>query len=112
LRFLHANQAAIQQKTLGAMLDELPKLAQIHDFIDRDDTLFPTTTDIWVLRKYLGLSAIHLMENEKEGFAYAGYQFRCTWDQEHGLGIMTHMDRIIEISEADSSFAWVHDPEK
>jgi hypothetical protein len=52
------------------------------------------------------------MENEKDGFAYAGYQFRCTWDQEHGLGIMTHRDRIIEIGGSDSSFAWVRDPEK
>jgi hypothetical protein len=48
------------------------------------------------------------MNVSKDGFAYVGYEFGCTWDDEHGLGFMTHKDRIIDFGGADTSFlTWV-----
>ena len=48
------------------------------------------------------------MNVEKDGIAYVGYEFGCIWDDEHGLGVMTHKTRIIDFGGADSSFlTWI-----
>lgn len=48
------------------------------------------------------------MSRCKDGYAYVGYEFGCTWDEEHGLGFMTYKDRIVDFGGADSAFlTWV-----
>lgn len=40
--------------------------------------------------------------------AYVGYEFRCTWDEEHGMGVMTHKNRVVAIGGADVSILeWI-----
>lgn len=68
----------------------------------------PDVENITQFKSLIGLSAVHLLHISKEGTAYVGYEFGCTWDDEHGLGVMTHKDRIIEIGGADTSFlTWI-----
>jgi hypothetical protein len=56
----------------------------------------------------IGLSSVHVLSVAKDGIAYIGFEFGCTWDGEHGLGVMTHRDRVIEVGGADTSFlAWI-----
>lgn len=54
----------------------------------------------------IDLRQIHIHPWEKSGIAYVGLQFGCTWDVEHGLGVMMHNDRVVDIGGADVSFAW------
>ena len=59
-------------------------------------------------RRLIGLSSIHLMNVHRDGKAYVGYEFGCSWDEEHGLGVMMHGDRVVEVGHADKSFlTWV-----
>jgi hypothetical protein len=77
---------------------------------DQDDAkeIMPDIENVDDFKKLIGLSQIHLMNVSKDGFAYVGYEFGCTWDDEHGLGFMTHKDRIIDFGGADTSFlTWV-----
>ncbi len=40
-------------------------------------------------------------------------RFGCTWDSEHGLGVMTHKNRIIEIGDASTAFlTWIADKDR
>jgi hypothetical protein len=112
LVYLIENQEEMQAKIITALITEFPKIAKNCDYLDSKDNELPIVTELVQLKKLIGLSTIHINDKEKDGIAYVGYQFRCVWDGEHGLGIMTHRDRIIEIGGADSSFAWVNDPEK
>jgi len=32
---------------------------------------------------------------------YVGFSFRCAWDREHGLGVMMHGLRVVEVGGAD-----------
>ena len=69
----------------------MPEVHQTHDF-----------------RRLIGLSSIHLMNVHRDGMAYVGYEFGCSWDEEHGLGVMMHGDRVVEVGHADKSFlTWV-----
>ncbi len=61
------------------------------------------------LHKLIDLVHVHVHPWTKSGIAYVGLQFRCRWDQEHGLGLMMHRNRVVEIGGADVSFAWAPD---
>ncbi len=37
-----------------------------------------------------------------------GYEFGCRWDDEHGLGAMTHAGRVVEVGGADTAILeWI-----
>lgn len=56
----------------------------------------------------LGISHLHVMAAEKDGYAYIGFELGCTWDEEYGAGVMMHKGRVIEIGLAATSFdSWV-----
>ena len=38
--------------------------------------------------------------------AKIGFQFSCSWDMEHGLGVMTRKGKVINIGEADVAFGY------
>jgi hypothetical protein len=39
---------------------------------------------------------------------YIGYELGCTWDEEHGLGVMMHGTRLVAIGQADAALhLWV-----
>ena len=47
--------------------------------------------------------------------AYIGFELGCVWDEEHGLGVMTHRDRVVDVGGADTAFTeWIaeNDAEK
>ena len=52
----------------------------------------------------LSLSTFYVTSVYKDDTPYIGFLFSCSWDSEHGLGIMTHKDKIIEIDGADIAF--------
>ena len=59
-------------------------------------------------RRLVGLSYVHVLEESLEGIAYIGFECGCTWDSEHGLGFMTHGERVVELGGADTAFLeWI-----
>jgi hypothetical protein len=54
------------------------------------------------------LDTILIQHVVREGIAYVGFQFRCDWEREHGLGVMMHRDRIVRLGgAADAFLAWI-----
>ena len=53
---------------------------------------------------YIDARSFEFANIAKDGIAYVGLEFGCEWDSEHGMGVMLHRDRILELSQADSSF--------
>lgn len=75
---------------------------------DEAKEFMPNVDNIAQFKNLIELSQIHIMEVSKNNIAYVGYEFGCSWDHEHGLGFMTHKDRIIDFGSADISFlTWV-----
>jgi hypothetical protein len=67
--------------------------------------LMPEVRDPGQLRELIHLQAMHIHPEAREGVAYLGLQFSCTWDQEHGCGGLTHLDRVVVVGEAEYGFA-------
>ncbi len=102
-----------QQKPLmlNAVLEAYPDFRrqyfEDYDIEENEDDL-PTITSIDALKKVIALEEIYLHQISKDGVPYVGYQFSCSWDDEHGLGILMHDNRVVEIGGADSAFTlWI-----
>ena len=66
-----------------------------------EERLFPELTDRDGLKRLIrfeGLSLSHVPGCDQ---AVLGFCFHCTWDAEHGLGVLVHQGEILEIGEND-----------
>ncbi len=62
------------------------------------------------LKSLVGLSTVRIFGAAKGDTAYIGFGFGCTWDDEHGLGAMTHAERVVEVGGADTAILeWIAD---
>lgn len=107
--YLITHSEQIQHSILTRLLTEYKNLQTEYGY-DEDEAkeFMPDVDNIEQFKKIIGLSQIHLMEVSKDNIAYVGYEFGCSWDEEHGIGFMTHKDRIIDFGCADQSFmTWV-----
>ena len=60
------------------------------------------------MRALIGLSSINVHQVQKDGVPYVGFEFGCTWDEEHGLGVLMHGTRTVEIGGADTAITlWI-----
>jgi hypothetical protein len=98
--YLLANQNAVRDTLVAAIVEEYPLL--------RDNVLaggivdeveMPELTSPDDLKARVGLAVVHVLQTAKDGVAYTGFEFGCTWDDEHGLGVMMHRNRVIEFPE-------------
>jgi hypothetical protein len=59
-------------------------------------------------RSLIGLHSLNVHQLEHGGLPYVGFEFGCTWDGEHGLGILMHGTRVVEIGGADTAILlWI-----
>lgn len=106
--YLLQNQTRIQESMLDALFIEYPKLKEQYNHDDDEKELMPDVKNIKSFTGLIELSSVYILNVSKEGVPYIGFSFWCTWDDEHGLGIMTHKDRIVEIGGSDTAFlTWI-----
>jgi hypothetical protein len=90
-RHLVRNDRAMQRRVLDAIVAE-----------------YPTPTSGYALVDRVELDAVYIQSIHVGGLAYVGYGLRCGWDTEHGLGVLTHGDRVVEVGGADTAFlGWI-----
>jgi hypothetical protein len=98
LRYLLEHEAAIRDALVAAIFEEYPVSRERllrQAFVDESE--MPALERPEELKSHIGLSTVHVLPVVKHDAAYIGFEFGCTWDDEHGLGIMTHQDRIVEL---------------
>ena len=102
IKFLVDNSDSVRNALLVGLLNELPSLKEIYD------DLIPDINNIEDFKNFIGLANLHVMTSDKDDFAYIGFELGCNWDDEHGVGIMMHKDRVVAIGQAETSFnSWV-----
>lgn len=102
IRFLVDNSETVINALLVGLLNELPSLKEIYE------DLIPDIDNIEDFKNFIGLANLHIMNSDKDDFAYIGFELGCNWDDEHGVGIMMHKDRVVAIGQAETSFdSWV-----
>jgi hypothetical protein len=56
----------------------------------------------------IDLRSVHFHRAVNGDAPYVGFSFGCRWDEEHGLGVMMHGTRVVEVGGADTAMLeWI-----
>lgn len=109
VRWVIDHEASISNALLSSLLKEYPSLQEQYGYSGEEKTrLMPDIKSVEEFRDLIGLHAINIHQVEKDGIPYVGFEFGCTWDEEHGLGILMHGTRPVETGGADTAILlWI-----
>jgi hypothetical protein len=74
--------------------EDFPEIAAGVPELDRPDQLAGV----------IGLGNVFLLTEARDGISYVGFEFGCEWESEHGLGVLTHRTRILDLGQAPTAF--------
>jgi hypothetical protein len=103
VKFHLENGAQAVQSVLAALVPYHRGLKKDWEMNDKE---MPPVTDPEDFRKMIGLGQLHVLPHTADDVAYLGLEFGCDWEEEHGLGVVLHKDRVIEVGEASDAFSW------
>lgn len=105
LKFLKTNQIEILNSMLNALLLEYPQMQSDYQYSEEEKNDFmPNITSVEEFAELLSPTVIYIQSKYEDDFPYIGYSFHCSWDSEHGLGILMYKDKVIKIGDASIAF--------
>jgi hypothetical protein len=76
------------------------------DGLDPED--LPAVGSTEDLLPLISIQCMYVHQVSKDGQPYVGFEFECPWNEEHGLGILMHSTRVVEIGAADTAILlWI-----
>jgi hypothetical protein len=98
------HEAEIFTSSMSALLKAYPKLRDNSGYPPEEQArLMPDVRKVDQFRDMIGLHSINVHQVSKHGLPYIGLEFGCTWEEEHGLGILMHGSRTVNIGGADTA---------
>jgi hypothetical protein len=68
----------------------------------------PDVTTVAELRPLVRLHTVHVHDQLAGDLPYLGFELECYWDEEHGLGVLTHGTRIVKVGGGDTAvLGWI-----
>jgi hypothetical protein len=98
INYLITHQNDIAIALLEALAVEYSNLKSIYG---EDETYLPNCITLEDYKKIFGIGGLFIHQEHKDGIAYIGFECGCIWDEEHGLGFMTHKNEVISIGSAE-----------
>lgn len=106
VRWVIENQATVHDAMLGRLFEEYPNIRQeAFEWFDEDEAkeVLPEAHSPQDLKKLVGVVSINVHQIAKDGKPYIGIELGCTWEEEHGLGILLHGGTPLEVGDADTA---------
>lgn len=104
------NGEAIFLATLAALkpwYDHLrPKWLEVYS-PEEMDAIMPEAADPLELRTRIGLHSMHVHVGRSGDMAFVGLELGCTWDEEHGAGVLMIGQKVVKVGAADIAFSWL-----
>ena len=98
-----AHDAAVAAAVMKALVADYKKTRR--RWLKQDANLdLPVIDTPEAMRQHVGLGTLHMHGHAKDGLAYYGLELGCTWDEEHGAGVILHGSRVVAVGQADTSF--------
>jgi hypothetical protein len=91
---------------LPAVFSYYQSICAAPDGLDPED--LPTVGSAEDLQSLISVQSIYVHQVSKNGRPYVGFEFACPWDDEHGLGVLMHGTRAVDVGGADTAFLlWI-----
>ena len=102
--YLIENQHAIRDSIIKALSEEVDRFTQ---YLDPDDSFVPNITPEtkagFDFKPFIGPTSVSFDEEEsRNNISYLQWHFDCAWDPEHGLAVITHEDRVIDLDQGET----------
>jgi hypothetical protein len=102
--YLKENGESIREAILKAIFEKYPEWQEEFGFDEDEKAKYmPDLLEAGQLKTLMGPATIFLHTFVKDGMAYIGFECGCTWDDEHGLGVLIHGERVVGLGEADTA---------
>ena len=103
------NEPSVSDAAKRAIFQKYPVLQDSYGYSTREKAEFmPDISSIDELTQLIGLYAVNIHQIEKDSTPYIGLEFGCTWDEEHGLGVLMHGIRPVEVGGGDTAITlWI-----
>lgn len=105
------NQDSLYDCLINTLFESYPKIRkEFLDYVDQNETndLLPRIFTPEEIKKITGIVSINVHPIKKDGKPYVGIELGCTWDDEHGLGVLFCGTELIEIGGADTAILlWI-----
>jgi hypothetical protein len=111
VKWVVENQAAVHDAMLERLFEEYPTIReQALEWFGKDEArkILPKIRFPEQLKELVGISFINVHKIEQDGKPFIGVELGCTWEVEHGVGILLHGSKPLEIGGADTAILlWV-----
>jgi len=106
VRWVIGNEKSVHDGAMARLLQEYPRFReQVFDCYDEEDAekMAPPVTTVADLKRLCGIVSINIHPLVKAGVPFVGVEFGCTWEEEHGAGVLLHGNRALECGAADTA---------
>ena len=100
LQYIADNQTDLQTLIMKIISEDYDKALKEYG----EDEDIPVVKNEEELKELLMPLSVTIHSTVKDGYNYIGYGFDCSWEEEHGLGILTYKDTVIEHGGEDHAF--------
>lgn len=98
------NEARVSDAVKAAIFDVYPSLIAEYDLTAEEQAeVMPAVLERDGLQRLIGLYSVNVHQTRNGAEPYLGFEFGCTWDDEHGLGVLMHGNRVVEVGGADTA---------
>ena len=105
-RDLLQNQFAIRDSINQELISKFDWLKEEYYLDPDDDPDVPNITaenkNDFDLRPFIGPQTLSILEETKDNVAYIEWHLNCTWDPEHGISVITHKERVIDLDRGET----------
>jgi hypothetical protein len=109
-KYLISNELAISQAVSHAILEYYSANCEEWRSARRPlsksftEKTVPRVLTLEKLKRLVCLLDVHVHESSKDGFSFVGFGFECSWDEEHGVGVLTHKGAIVDVGQMDIAY--------
>jgi hypothetical protein len=103
------HERIVSEAVKAAIFHEYPRLQEQYGYSPAERVqCMPDISSPEELKPLVGLHSVNVHQIEKGEAPYLGFEFGCTWDDEHGLGVLVHGTRVVEVGGADRAILlWI-----
>ena len=97
------NQSEIRDSIIRALIEKFDWLKETYDWDSEDEPDVPNIPPIdFDFKPFIGPLSVSFNDESKNEIAYLEWHFQCEWDPEHGLAVITHQDRVIDLDRGET----------
>lgn len=91
VKWVVENEASLSKSLLSSLVKVYPSLQNNYEYTEQEKIKYmPNIKSLDDFRNLIGLYSVNVHPLKKHGMPYIGFEFGCTWDSEHGVGIFDY----------------------